>query len=611
LLLVALLGARGLDADAIWYDEWWSVYYAGGGLYGPASPAQVVQRVYENQFVHENNPPGYYLALAGWSGLVGWTEFGARALSLLAGLLAVALTYRLGCDLATPVVGLIAATVLGTSAFFIYYLHEMRPYAFSLPFILAVVWAYWRVATRKGGRWPAVALAVSAAGLLYIHYFAALAVGAVVLYHLLFVPKTRAWWGPTLLLVVAGLVFLPWLGATIEAVARLDSADEPFRQASALSPGQMVERLLFMFSNGNMALLLIALAYTVRGAARPIRLVWWWLLVVVAAVIAINLRFEMLGELRYLIAAWPALALLVGFGISELSKRGVRPVLVLVIWAGVGVWSVVNATPLMVAFNDPTSNLYSNSVAPQAYVTLPWRTLRDTLKARVQPGDALAFHRPDYAWAIEGIFEFYLHDVPVRSTIMEVLPGRDQNNEYFSSARQYIADARRVWVAVDKTMRPTFRLAEFERALADDYIPCGAVLDLSQLRLDLYARVPEDAPPFEFGEGIGLRLMELLPTHASDSLNVVLGWDVSSEVPPSTYSVALHVEDEQGQLMAQTDYGLPNSGFTCQPSVLPLSDLPSGTYSLRVVVYNWSTGERLTVGGNENDRLWVGSFSVG
>jgi hypothetical protein len=229
----------------------------------------------------------------------------------------------------------------------------------------------------------------------------------------------------------------------------------------------------------------------------------------------------------------------------------------------------------------------------------------------VQPGDALAFHRPDYAWAIEGIFEFYLHDVPVRRTIMEMLPGRDQNNEYWSSAQQYIGSADRVWVAIDKTMRPTFRLSEFERALEDDYVSCGQVLDLPQLSLELYAREPGGTPPFEFGEqGIGLRLLELLPAHASDSLNVLLGWDISSEVPPSTYSVALHVEDEQGQLAAQTDYGLPNRGFTCQPSVLPLSGLPAGTYSLRVVVYDWSTGERLTVGGGENDRLWVGSFDV-
>lgn len=29
LLLVMWLGARKLNADGIWYDEWWSLYIAG------------------------------------------------------------------------------------------------------------------------------------------------------------------------------------------------------------------------------------------------------------------------------------------------------------------------------------------------------------------------------------------------------------------------------------------------------------------------------------------------------------------------------------------------------------------------------------------------------
>ena len=41
-------------------------------------------------------------------------------------------------------------------------------------------------------------------------------------------------------------------------------------------------------------------------------------------------------------------------------------------------------------------------------------------------------------------------------------------------------------------------------------------------------------------------------------LNVVLSMSHSEELPPYTYSVGLHVEDAQGQLRAQDDFGLPN-----------------------------------------------------
>jgi len=89
-LLVAALGMRGLNADAIWYDEWWSLYYAGA-IDGDTSPGAVLARLSE-QRQHENNPPLYYLLLAQWGQLLNWTPQTApligRFLSLAATLLA-------------------------------------------------------------------------------------------------------------------------------------------------------------------------------------------------------------------------------------------------------------------------------------------------------------------------------------------------------------------------------------------------------------------------------------------------------------------------------------------------------------------------------------------
>ncbi|MEO0563411.1 MAG: hypothetical protein AAF125_14980, partial [Chloroflexota bacterium] len=66
LLLTAFLGARGLFADALWYDEWWSVYYAGADAQYPGvTPSDTWSRV-AGEF-HELNPPGYYIVLNLWS----------------------------------------------------------------------------------------------------------------------------------------------------------------------------------------------------------------------------------------------------------------------------------------------------------------------------------------------------------------------------------------------------------------------------------------------------------------------------------------------------------------------------------------------------------------
>ena len=41
LLLSFWLGARALNEQAIWYDEYWSLYYAGGAGNDPYSPVEV------------------------------------------------------------------------------------------------------------------------------------------------------------------------------------------------------------------------------------------------------------------------------------------------------------------------------------------------------------------------------------------------------------------------------------------------------------------------------------------------------------------------------------------------------------------------------------------
>lgn len=616
LLVSAWLGARGLNADAIWYDEWASLYMAGSPPYGPASPYEILARSSTQPW----QPPAYYLLLALWGSLAGWDVYTLRALSLLAGLLAVAWTYRLGYDLARgsqpgrgavdpALVGIGAAVALGLSAFFIHYYHELRTYSYHALLAVIAVWAYWHwLARRRSWRADLVVLA-ALAGLLYSHYFSLLIIGALGLYHVLFAPKTRDWWRVPALMVAAGALFLPWFSVALTAPPEASVADPVLREA-ALAPNQIVERLLFAFSNGGGVLLIVlaAAAWRNRGA----RTVAFWLTTAVGAAIVGNLAVRVLSELRYLIGVWPLLALLVGFGTAELARRRVSPALLLVAWGGVGVWASLNAAPLMIAFHAPDSDTVNHSYAG-AFRELPWRELRRTILARAQPGDALAFHRPDAVWAVQGIFEYYFHDAPVRSTLLESLPGRDQDDEYLPGAQQFIAEAPRVWLAVDKTLPATFRLREFQRALAADYVVCEDVFDRPNMRLSLYARRPSTPPPITFGDGIGLYPLEPLAVSADRDLTVRLGWLVAPDVPPATYSAALHVVAQSGELVSQTDYGVPASGFACVASAVSLRELPPGRYTLLAAVYDWRSGERLpglSAAGEAGDRLRIGKFDL-
>ena len=100
----------------------------------------------------------------------------------------------------------------------------------------------------------------------------------------------------------------------------------------------------------------------------------------------------------------------------------------------------------------------------------------------------------------------------------------------------------------------------------------------------------------------------------SGVLPVRLGWSIGGGVPAYKYSVALHILNGAGDLVAQADYGLPVTTFTCEPHPFTIVNLPPGVYSLNVIVYAWETGEQLqgvnVATGETGVRLPVGVFRV-
>jgi 4-amino-4-deoxy-L-arabinose transferase-like glycosyltransferase len=612
LWLLMALSLRDITRNAIWLDETWSISNAGGAQYGPLSPLEIVQRVSADD--PRNAAPLYHLTLAGWGGLVGWSAFAARYSSLLFGLLAAAWTYRLARDLGSPLAGVGALTVLVTSPLFVYFSHELRTYMLATLFVPMALALYWRlIHTARPSAWLQVGFVVSLLGLLYTHYLAAAAIPAILVYHLLFVRKTRSWWRPVLLIGAAGLLFLPWLG-TLASAMSLNQAQAADRGALPLSG--VVERLITQFGGGapvlvGIALLLALLALRRSGG----RAAWVFALVIVGITIAANAAFQLLvpGRERYLLMAWPALAALVGVGIGVPSSEFRVPSLK---------FSVLSPRPSVLTLVSclllATLLLTGADAALRGDLTrdidgtwaLPWDALADTLRTEAVPGDALAAHITFYNWALEvRTADYHLHGLPVKWTLLEQLP----HDTFQEAALQFVGDAPDVWVALDKRLPPRDALADFTSTLSGHYAYCGIVFDLPRLRLDLYKRLPESAfdpsqALMRFGDGIALTYARV-----SDR-RVTLAWARAADVPPNTYSVSLQVMDAAGNLVTQTDYGLPEDALACRQTDFPPDKLPAGDYRLRVVVYNWQTGERLpgvaASTGERGDTLPLGALKV-
>ena len=163
LLLAFALGANGLNADVIWLDELYSITILGA-FDLPQNPAQIVDLMVE--YNHWDHVPFYFILGAGWS------QFSLRLLSLFFGVLMVAWLYHFTLDAVNRRTAVVAACLMATSAFMIWYFHEIRMY--SLLMLLAVMhtWFYWRLARGFGSTWltTEILFILTCSALLYTHY---------------------------------------------------------------------------------------------------------------------------------------------------------------------------------------------------------------------------------------------------------------------------------------------------------------------------------------------------------------------------------------------------------------------------------------------------------
>jgi 4-amino-4-deoxy-L-arabinose transferase-like glycosyltransferase len=119
-----------LGAKNLWWDEALAIWAVRKGLVGVT--------LWTAGDVH---PPLFFWSLWGWVQLAGESEFAARFLSVGWGLLTVAVLYRFSVQLFNKPIGLLAALLLATARFHIWWSQELRMYivaaccvAFSLEF---------------------------------------------------------------------------------------------------------------------------------------------------------------------------------------------------------------------------------------------------------------------------------------------------------------------------------------------------------------------------------------------------------------------------------------------------------------------------------------------
>ncbi len=207
LILLCALALRvyHLDAQSLWWDEALSLRLAlAPGI--------------EWRPIDAGHPPLYdYAVLKPWTWTTGSTEFAARYLSVVFGVLAVALAFHLARLLYNDRTGLVAALLVSLSAILVWYAQEVRMYTLVACQILLLLILLHHLLRRPDHRfWPLfAALSVLEWAAVYTQYLAAVVVAWVNVVALTALltrkewPAARRWLAAQALALVLALPLVP------------------------------------------------------------------------------------------------------------------------------------------------------------------------------------------------------------------------------------------------------------------------------------------------------------------------------------------------------------------------------------------------------------------
>ncbi len=594
LLLAAALSIPLLGRGVFDVDEASTMISAGARHLGPFTPAEAAASMVARAPDHAW---GHVVVYSQWGRVVGWSELAIRALPWLTGLLSLAWVYRLGRDLFTARIALTAMLLLSTSVLILTYMHSARSYAFAMLFATIVLWGYWRVALcpRTAGPGARAALMLGATGLLYAHYFGALLLPALALFHLFFVRKECRWWQTVILLGLAALLALPQVPDLLSGIKFNQAKD--FLHARALHFPEVPALLVRYLSSGLLRTgqpisLLLALALPLplflfgwhrRYRRQPPTAAWFLALVSILqflSLLAVNELLQVLDKsrVRYLITLWPPATLFISQALLHRKRSPLRPPGGLVLVALV---AILGASEFL---NE--GELISTSWS--------WRNRPVSLAATrviAAEGSTNGLLVAEFGLFETGrVYEFYtgaygdhlveLSQDTASTDLLEHAQGLDQVWMMLRSSRQ---DTLRVHTHIEHFIKAGwFRC----RSWQED----GNTLEL--LLSPLTATTQKQAR-LQFENDIEL-FAPVAPELRDGLLRLRANLRSADESLLARYSLAIHVIDPlAGQRVAQADTGVGPGTLVPLCREIDVSALPPGDYDVRVALYDWQTGERL------------------
>ncbi len=462
----------GLGARPFWFDEAISAVYARQDL-------ETLFRLNAG----DNHPPGYYLALKGWIGLFGTDDGVLRLLSVLPGVAAIWLVWRIGRRLfpLAPRIALVATALTALSPFQIYFSQELRNYS-TLEFFVLLATLCWLRALDHNRWFDWVGLGLAGTLGLLCNFTTAFYLAGLSLYPLF---RARHYWQTgrlsrliatdALTGLVSGLLLLPKLSSRLETIKGNFWIPAPdvlivLRTFYTFIFGAIqAERFVAAFG---LALVIFSIVVAqvgtglIKSADPGLRLSVWLLVAPLGLIIIISLAFQPLYLDKALIACSPHYYMLIGWAIFRPERKRAGG------WLLAGVPTALAILLALAALPD----LYTGTLNPLYIARYDANRVNRYLNEQARPGD-LVVTATDISWLPLVYYNPGL--APTKSPLKDypypnIFPAlvKQLGSEWPTEA-EIGSRARRVWVV--------FELNAAENSLHDPPRPAELTADSNWL----------------------------------------------------------------------------------------------------------------------------------
>ncbi len=340
LLLAWLFGIRGINSDNIRRDELTTLGHIGA-LETESDGLTLGETIDSLATYSAQHPPLYFLSVNVWGKYVSFDSFTLRLWSLYLGILSLAVFYRLSQDIGGRTVAFYASFLMATSVIFVFYTHELRQYS-SLLFWVGCIWLFYHrliAHTRPLKLSMLIGLIFVTVCAIYTHYSAIFLLVVIGIYHILFVAKNKAWWQVTVAMILAGVTYIPWLPTMLSGlevtVGKLEGG-----HPELLYNSELVEIIAQFWGNGHELLFIGLMGLGIISAVinlKNSRYALFYVVMIAAVVLFVNGNFEFIKRIRYVHVTLLPFFLLGGYGLAFLHRWRILPMIILVVWIGVGV----------------------------------------------------------------------------------------------------------------------------------------------------------------------------------------------------------------------------------------------------------------------------------